>query len=147
MPELVARRAVAVVLLLAVGRAALVASTQAAGPLTLAAPASPTTLPSGAADGAATRVAIPALGVDLPVVSSAVTLEGNEPGYPLCDVAQYSDQFEDPGRPGTTYIYAHARPNMLLPLLEASRVDAGRSLLGMDVLVYTNDAWLYTYRI
>ena len=112
-----------------------------------AAPASPTARPGHAVDGAATRVAIPGLGIDLPVVSEDVTLEGNEPGYPLCDVAQYMAEFEDPGRPGTTYIYAHARPGMFLPLLDASLVDDGRSLLGLDALVYTNDARLYTYRI
>ena len=74
-------------------------------------------------------------------------MEGNEPGYPLCDVAQYLVEFEDPGRPGTTYIYAHARTGMFAPLLEASLVDDGRSLVGLDALVYTNDARLYTYRI
>lgn len=112
-----------------------------------AAPASPTALPGSEADGVATRVVIPGLGVDVPVVSEDVTLEGNEPGYPLCDVAQFMGEYEDPGRSGTTYIYAHARPGMFLPLLEASLVDDGRSLLGVDALVYTNDARLYTYRI
>jgi hypothetical protein len=96
---------------------------------------------------AATRVAIPALGIDLPVVSEYVTLDGNEPDYPLCDVAQYMAGYLDPGHPGTTYIYAHARPGMFLPLLEASLVEEGRSLIGLDALVYTSDARQYTYRV
>ncbi len=111
------------------------------------APASPTASPGREADGVATRVVIPGLGVDLPVVSEKLTVEANEPGYPLCDVAQYLEEFEDPGRPGTTYIYAHARTGMFAPLLEASLVDDGRSLIGLDALVYTNDARLHTYRI
>ena len=98
-------------------------------------------------DGSATRVAIPALGVDLPVVSEDETVEGNEPGYPLCDVAQYLENFADPGRPGTTYIYAHARNGMFAPLLAASQVEDGRSLVGLDARIYTNDAQLHTYRI
>lgn len=131
----------------AAGAVAVVALLLSVGSALAAAPASPAARPGGEADGRATRVVIPGLGVDLPVVSSEVTLEGNEPGYPLCDVAQYLERFEDPGRPGTTYIYAHARTGMFLPLLEASRIDEGRSLLGLDALVYTNDALLYTYRI
>jgi hypothetical protein len=112
-----------------------------------AAPASPTALPGREADGWATRVVIPGLGIDLPVVSGGLAVEGNEPGYPLCDVAQYLEEFEDPGRPGTTYIYAHARTGMFAPLLAASLIDDGRSLLGLNAFVYTNDALLYTYRI
>ncbi len=112
-----------------------------------AAAASPTARPSGEADGRATRVVIPGLSIDLPVVSEQLPMEGNEWGYPLCDVAQYLEEFEDPGRPGTTYIYAHARTGMFAPLLAASRIDDGRSLLGLNVLVYTNDALLYTYQI
>lgn len=115
--------------------------------IAIAAPPSPTARLAGETDGAATRVVIPGMGIDLPIVSEGVTLEGNEAGYPLCDVAQYMEEFEAPGRLGTTFIYAHARPGMFLPLLEASLVDDGRSLLGLDVLVYTNDAKLYTYRI
>ena len=112
-----------------------------------AAPASPTARPSREADGWATRVVIPGLGIDLPVVPGGLAVEGNEPGYPLCDVAQYLEEFEDPGQPGTTYIYAHARTGMFAPLLSASLIDDGRSLLGLTALVYTNDALLYTYRI
>lgn len=113
----------------------------------IAAAASPTARPGGEADGRATRVVIPGLGIDLPVVSEQLPMEGNEPGYPLCDVAQYLEEFEDPGQLGTTYIYAHARIGMFAPLLAASRTDDGRSLLGLNAFVYTNDALLYTYRI
>lgn len=113
----------------------------------LGAQALPIAGPAGESDGRATRVVIPGLGIDLPVVSEQLPVEGNEPGYPLCDVAQYLEEFEDPGRLGATYIYAHARTGMFAPLLEASLVDDGRSLLGVDALVYTNDSRLYTYRI
>ncbi|MEX2548219.1 MAG: sortase [Chloroflexota bacterium] len=115
---------------------------------TLAAPSpSPAAPPVREADGRATRVAIPRLGVDLPVVSEEMTVPGNEPGYPLCDVAQYLEEFEDPGQPGTTYIYAHARTGMFAPLLAASLIEDGRSLLGLEALLYTSDARLHTYRI
>lgn len=114
----------------------------------LTAQASPTARPVYETDGSkATRVVIPGLGIDMPVVSEQLPVDGNEPGYPLCDVAQYLVEFEDPGRLGTTYIYAHARTGMFLPLLEASLVDDGGSLLGLDALVYTDDSRLYTYRI
>lgn len=129
------------------GAVAVVALLFSVGSVLAAAPASPTASPGREADGAATRVTIPGLGVDLPVVSEFATAEGNEPGYPLCDVAQYLEEFEDPGRPGTTYIYAHARTGMFAPILAASLIEDGRSLIGLDALVYTNDAQLHTYRI
>jgi hypothetical protein len=110
--------------------------------------ASPTALPVGEPDaGKATRVVIPGLGIDLPIVSEQLPVEGNEPGYPLCDVAQYLVEFEDPGQLGATYIYAHARTGMFAALLEASLIDDGRSLIGLDALVYTSDSQLYTYRV
>jgi hypothetical protein len=118
-----------------------------AGTAIAAVPASASAAPREGPRTAATRVAIPALGIDLPVVSEFVTLDGNEPDYPLCDVAQYMAGYLDPGQPGTTYIYAHARPGMFLPLLEASLIEEGRSLIGMDALVYTSDARQYTYRM
>lgn len=132
---------------LAAAAFAVVALLLSVGSALAVAPPSAAASPRRDTDRVATRVVIPGLGVDLPVVSDELTLPGNEPGYPLCDVAQYMEQFGDPGRPGTTYILAHARPGMFLPLLDASLVDDGRSLIGLDALVYTNDARLHTFRI
>jgi hypothetical protein len=67
--------------------------------------------------------------------------------YPLCDVALYQPELGQPGEGRATYIYAHARDGMFLPLLTASLVDKGRSLFGDTVRVYTSDSYLFTYRI
>ncbi|HEY6058675.1 MAG TPA: hypothetical protein VIV06_11620 [Candidatus Limnocylindrales bacterium] len=88
----------------------------------------------------ASRIAIASLGIDLPVVDPPN-------GYPLCDVAMYIRELSQPREAGVTLIYAHARAGMFLPLLERSRVNNGRSMLGMTVKVWTNDAVLSTYRI
>ncbi len=94
------------------------------------------------------RVAIPALGIDLPVISGDVTLPGNPPHYPLCDVAQYLTTFPYPGRPGTTtWIYGHAREGMFLALLEASERNGGGELLGQTVDVFSTLSARYRYRI
>lgn len=115
----------------------------------------PTPVPSAPAlspqvDGrvVATRVVIPSLGIDLPVVSGDVTVPDQGPAdYPPCDVALYMPTFRQPGQRGTTYLYAHARPGMFLPLLEASEQDDGSSLVGEQVDVYTSDDVRHTYEI
>ncbi len=87
----------------------------------------------------ATRVVIPALRIDLPVVKPP-----NDPDhFPFCDVAEYIPQLSQPGYPGATYLYAHARTGMFLPLL----ATADRTMLGMLVQVYTNDDQVYLYEI
>jgi hypothetical protein len=94
------------------------------------------------------RVVIPALRIDLPIVSGDVTVAGNPPDYPLCDVAQYLTTYRFPGHPGTTtWIYAHARDGMFLPILDASTKDNGASLIGVTVDVYSTGLRRYTYRI
>ncbi len=109
------------------------------------APASGAASPS-ASNAVATRISIPALKVDLPVVS------GNG-RFPLCDVAQYLTlqglpfRPVQPGQAGTTYIYAHARAGMFLPLLTASQVNNGSAMIGYSVLVYTSDSMVYWYSI
>ena len=52
-----------------------------------------------------------------------------------------------PGQGGPTYIYAHARTGMFLPLLTRSRISNGAAMIGMTVHVYTGDGVLFTYRI
>ena len=96
----------------------------------------PTSLPTGTAS----RLVIPAMRIDLPIV------EGNV-GFPYCNVAMYLAQLSQPGRPGTTYIFAHARVETFLRMLTLSQVNDGASMLGMLVEVYTTDARLYLYEI
>jgi hypothetical protein len=120
------------------------------------APAGPRASASAAASAPAalgpgdlpSRVVIPGLGIDLPVVSGDLEVAGNPADYPLCDVAQYLTSYRFPGRPGTTtWIYAHAREGMFLPLLAASEQDDGRALVGQTVHLYSDHPRRYTYRI
>lgn len=116
-------------------------------------PSSPT--PSNGAPSTAplsdelpSRLVVPDLGIDLPIVSGDLAADGNPPDYPLCDVAQYLTIFRYPGRPGTTtWIYGHARPGMLLPLLDASTVRDGAALIGQTAIVYSDVGHRFTYRI
>ncbi len=108
--------------------------------------AAPTALP--ATGGVATRVAIPSERIDLPIISRQERVPGQGPDlYPPCDVALFHDAFGQPGSDGSTYLYAHARAGMFLPLLEASEQQDGASLLGALVEVYTADDRLYVYEI
>lgn len=114
---------------------------------------SPSSAPSAAPTRAPiretpTRIVVAKLKIDLPIVSGDLSLPGNPPDYPLCGVAQYLTIYRDPSRLGTTtWIYGHARPGMLLPLLEASTVKNGAALVGMVVDLYSDAAKRYTYRI
>ena len=105
-------------------------------------PATPTPSPTPTPlpQGTATRVVVPALKIDLPIIA------GNEP-FPPCDVALYLPSFQQPGQPGTTYLYAHARKGMFLPLLEQSKLNNGKKMLGYTVLVYTSENKVYRYEI
>jgi sortase (surface protein transpeptidase) len=91
----------------------------------------------------ATRVVIPGLRIDLPVVKPP----GNSTTYPLCDVAMYLRDLYQPGQGRATYIYAHAREGMFLPMLDASKVNNGAGMLGMLVQVYTSDDQLFVYEV
>jgi hypothetical protein len=105
-----------------------------------AAPSSPAASPTAPADRVATRLAIPALRIDLPVIRG--TSE-----YPLCDVAMYIKELSQPGGTGAIYVYAHAREGMFLALLEQSEVRNGAAMLGMIVQVWTSDEQLFLYEI
>ena len=124
-------------------------------PASTAPSASPTLLPfptpepsaansaSPAAARVATRVVVPALRIDLPVVRPP-----SDPNhFPYCNVAEYVPALSQPGQKGTTYLYAHARDGMFLPLLLQSRADNGSAMLGMLVQVYTSDDRVYLYEI
>jgi hypothetical protein len=93
-------------------------------------------------DAEPTRVVIGALGVDLPVIRPR-----QDETYPLCDVAEFLPSYGLPGLPGVTYLYAHARYGMFLPLLEASRIDAGTAMLGREVRLYSSDGFRRRYLI
>jgi sortase (surface protein transpeptidase) len=93
----------------------------------------------------ATRIEVPALGIDLPVVTSPPNEQ-----FPLCDAAEYlvlDKPLAYPGLPQATYIYAHARKNMFLPLLDTSKVNDGAAMIGMWVEVYTDDDQRHVYQI
>lgn len=100
--------------------------------------------PSFPPDRVATRIVIRRLGIDLPIM-----LQTDNYGiYPLCDVALYQPLLGQPGQGRATYIYAHAREGMFLPLLRRSeRGDDGASMIGMTVEIYTSDNWLFLYTI
>jgi hypothetical protein len=101
---------------------------------------SPTVTPSPSGppvNRISTRVLVPALDIDLPVVKPPA-------GFPYCDVAMYLSIFSQPGLPGATYIFAHARAGMFLPLLTHENND---SMIGMTVWVYTSDDQVFLYRI
>jgi hypothetical protein len=126
--------------------------TPAASPTISAAPYSLPPMLSMAPSGSgsvqaaiATRIRIQALGIDLPIVASPPHEE-----FPLCDVAEFMT-FDKPaaypGLPQATYLYAHARAGMFLPLLTASQTDDGAAMLGMWVEVFTDDDQRHIYEI
>lgn len=97
--------------------------------------------------GVPVRIRIPDLGIDLPVVSSDRNVRGNPEGYPLCDVAQYWTRYDNPGTPGTTWIYGHAQPGMFLPLVATAEATDGEGLLDRIVALQLRDGRLLRYRI
>jgi hypothetical protein len=94
-------------------------------------------------DRVATRVVIRRFNIDLPVMLQTPEYGG----YVLCDVALYLPSLHQPGEGKATYIYAHARVGMFLPLLTASQRNDGAKMLGMTVEVYTSDNWLFLYTV
>jgi sortase (surface protein transpeptidase) len=95
----------------------------------------------------ASRIVIPSLHIDLPVVAGDLAVPGNVGDYPLCDVAMYLPEYVQPGEAGTTYIYAHAQRGMFAPLLKASLTNDGAALIGSLVEVYTSDDVLHLYEL
>ncbi|HSG85549.1 MAG TPA: sortase [Candidatus Limnocylindrales bacterium] len=88
----------------------------------------------------ATRVVVPALRIDMPVMPGPDT-------YPPCNVAMFIRELGQPGEPAATYLYAHARTGMFLPLLTESRRNEGARMIGMLVQVYSSDDRLHLYEI
>jgi len=92
--------------------------------------------PAPPADRVATRVRVAKLGIDLPVI------EGND-GYPYCNVAMYLDALSQPGFGKATYLYAHARDGMFLPLLRTK----AKGQRGLTVEIWTSDDKFFKYQI
>ena len=93
----------------------------------------------------ATRVVIPALNIDVPIVASPANEQ-----YPLCNVAEYLSLGKDyayPGAPQAVYLYAHARVHMFWNLLVNSKINNGAAMIGMWVEVYTDDNQRHIYEI
>jgi hypothetical protein len=88
----------------------------------------------------ATRVRLPSYSIDLAVVRGPN-------GYPYCNVAMYMGALSQPTEPGATFIFAHARTGMFLPLLNASKVNDGAGMIGRTVYVYTSNSQVHTYAI
>jgi hypothetical protein len=103
----------------------------------------PTLAPDEVRNRVPPRVRLPGLGIDLPVVAPP----RNPDHFPACNVAEYLPGLSRPGHPGATFIYAHARPGMFLPILDAARSNRGHSLLGIRVDVFTSDDRRFTYEI
>ena len=115
--------------------------TPTATPTSTATP-TPTKRPvaTGPTGRVATRVVVEAIGIDLPVIRQRTA-------YPQCNVAMYLRGLRQPGQGGATYLYAHARAGMFLPLLDQSERSNGANMIGMRVKVYTGDNRVFTYRI
>jgi len=107
-------------------------------------PAGESAEPTFPADRVVTRVVVRRLGIDLPVILQLDDVHG---AFPLCDVALYLPFMGQPGQGRATYLYAHARTGMFLPLLEESRRRGGDRMIGWTVEVYTSDDWRFLYRI
>jgi hypothetical protein len=101
----------------------------------------------------ATRVVVPALGIDLPVIA------GND-GYPYCNVAMYlttnnkksdpakDDAFGQLGEQRATYIYSHARDGMFGPIYElAIQNHTPNKMLGMVIQVYSSWNRVYLFEV
>jgi len=88
----------------------------------------------------ATRVVIASLGISLPIIRGTSS-------YPKCNVAMYTPSLAQPMEPGTTFIYAHARKGMFLPLLTQYRNHGAAGLLGRIVKVYTSNSRVSYYKI
>ena len=115
------------------------AATASGSPDSYSLPPPRSATPSGSAAvnaAIATRVVIPRLGIDLPVVASPPNEQ-----FPLCNAAEYmvlGTALAYPGLPQATYLYAHARTNMFLPAADpiedqqrrGDDRDVGRGLHG-----------------
>jgi hypothetical protein len=81
----------------------------------------------------------------MPIIASPPNEE-----FPLCNVAEYmilDKPLGYPGLPQATYLYAHARVNMFLPLLTQAKINNGDGMIGDYVEVFTADNKRHIYEI
>lgn len=91
----------------------------------------------------ATRIVIPALQIDLPIVDAPA-------GYPYCNVAMYysGPDFGQPGQGKPIFVFAHARDGMFGPIYNLTIVKGTPNKMVNDLVqVYTSDNKLYQYVI
>ena len=88
----------------------------------------------------ATKVTLPYLSINLAIVRAPS-------GYPYCNVAMYLGTLSQPTEPGVTFIMAHARKGMFLPLLTQWQLNQGKNLIGKTVNVYTSNNKVSSYKI
>jgi hypothetical protein len=98
----------------------------------------------------ATRVYIQRQGILNATVNLPIVRGPN--AYPYCNVAMFQPALNQPTEPavGATFIYAHARKGMFLPLLaawNAYKAGKGPSLIGMKVWVWTSNSKRHTYQV
>jgi hypothetical protein len=95
----------------------------------------------------ATRVRVPAQGVLNTTIDMAVVRGPN--GYPYCNVAMYMGALNQPTEPapGATFIFAHARSGMFLPLLKQWQKNKGVDLIGKLAYVWTSNNKVHVYEI
>ncbi len=91
----------------------------------------------------ATRVRVPKQGVLDHGIDLAVVRGPN--GYPYCNVAMYMGALNQPTEPGVSFIFAHARKGMYLPLLNQWRDNRGADMIGLKVYVYASNNMKHTY--
>jgi sortase (surface protein transpeptidase) len=104
----------------------------------------PIASPTPLVDRFATRVRIPSLDIDLPVIKPT----GGPNAYPKCNVAMFIQELNQPGQGGATYLYAHARPGMFGPIYDLAVVMHKPNLLkGIYVEVFTSDDMRFTYEV
>ena len=59
----------------------------------------------------------------------------------------FIQELGQPGQGRATYLYAHAREGMFLPLLTQSEVRNGAGMIGMVAQVWTSDEQVFLYEI
>jgi hypothetical protein len=95
----------------------------------------------------ATRVRVPSQGVLNTTIDMAVVRGPS--GYPYCNVAMYMGALNQPTEPapGATFIFAHARSGMFLPLLKQWQKNKGVDLIGKLAYVWTSNNKVHVYEI
>jgi hypothetical protein len=114
-----------------------------AAPSASLAPGASATPGPSAGTALATRIVIPALRIDLPIVAGPS-------GYPYCNVAMWFDDsaFGPPGSGRPYYLFAHARDGMFGPIYhQVMELKTPDKLVNDLVQVYTADNKLYQYVI